>query len=981
MTRNDTIAFLTCVLPPEGQYCAVVFNPKPWHQFFETIGQLADFILQQDQLGRTVYHACASFREAGKRTQQNALMARSLWLDIDTREGPPPSADAKPRIWEAWQNRYADRHDAAAATLDFCRAAGLPAPLFVDSGFGLHCYWPLERPLAPDEWHRSAGALKALCFEHGLKIDPGKTADLACILRTPGTHNRKNGERLVRSSEPPFVQYDPGLFAGLARGRGIAPRRYETDTRQRPVVAGEPSERTSGRRSISASICAGASYGAVYADDVADRCAQLGALRESGSVEGWFLRVGVLAFCADGEVKAHEWSANDYPEYDPRVVDDRLVRSRQLSGATTCERFHGVDPAMCERCPLWGHIKSPISAPFHELSDRSRSQAAFPGDGPRQAVESPAGDDGPKQELNGAHYLPPGFEVRDNKLIAVSEDARGQRAETLICNYIRLKSVQTGELDRTSHSYCFEHHLPKKGFVDVIMDAKVLFSSSGISELAGKGVVVHDAKMFMNYARLIVDDFNEQSDTHIRYDQFGWKNDNTAFLYGRHLYTPGGPVEAIGAKEVETRSQWIGPKPRGNVEAWTEAADALFASDMEAYSAMVLASFAAPLMRFQSADEGGAILHLFTPGSGQGKTTALNAAWTVWGSKEGLALTNEDTRVSKPIAIGTLANLPVIYDELRDKDPEYIRRMVVMFTEGRDRMRGMVDGTIRHTKANWQTIMLSAANNSLIDQLQGDGVDAPAFRVLEMSSTLSRAIDKTKGDRLKRILNDNAGHAGDAYLRYLLHPPVLEFAQRSLEQWTQEIWDITRLDSAHRFRVRAVGAIAVASALVNKLGILHFQTDRILHWLIKELGSGRNVGTVSATMPAEHATNALGEFINEHLGEMLVVRKAWRPRQEKQTMIVRPQHRLSIRYEIEPQRVFISETVLREWMLKKQFSPRTVIDTLEKAMVVTNRRRGITLSAGTDIPGAQVMCIEINANHPSMSGLVASVGELQQSTG
>jgi len=48
---------------------------------------------------------------------------------------------------------------------------------------------------------------------------------------------------------------------------------------------------------------------------------------------------------------------------------------------------------------------------------------------------------------------------------------------------------------------------------------------------------------------------------------------------------------------------------------------------------------------------------------------------------------------------------------------------------------------------------------------------------------------------------------------------------------------------------------------------------------------------------------------------------------------------------------------------------------------VTNRRRGITLSAGTDIPGAQVMCIEINANHPSMSGLVASVGELQQSTG
>lgn len=631
-----------------------------------------------------------------------------------------------------------------------------------------------------------------------------------------------------------------------------------------------------------------------------------------------------------------------------------------------------MDPEVCERCPFWGKIKSPISVSLGDHGLQPRPLSA--------EVRRPAERDDGNPELNGAHYLPEGFEAHENKLYAVTEGNKGQKVEVLLCNHVRLKSVQTGELDRTSHSYCFEHHLPKKGWTDVLLDAKVLFSSSGISELAGKGVVIHDAKMFMNYARLIVDDFNEQSATHVRYDQFGWKNENTSFLYGKMLYTSVGPVEAIGAKEVETRSQWIGPRAKGNVEAWTEAADALFASDMEAYSTMVLASFAAPLMRFQSADEGGAILHLFTPGSGQGKTTALNAAWTVWGSKEGLALTNEDTRVSKPIAIGTLANLPVIYDELRDKDPEYIRKMVVMFTEGRDRMRGMVDGTIRHTKANWQTIMLSAANNSLIDQLQGDGVDAPAFRVLEMSSTLSQRIDKTKGDRLKRILNDNAGHAGDAYLRYLLHPPVLEFARTSLEQWTQEIWDITRLDSAHRFRVRAVGAIAVASALVNKLGILHFQTDRILAWLIRELGTGKNVGTVSASLPAETAINALGEFINEHLGEMLVVRHEWRPRKERMTPIVRPQHRLSIRYEIEPQRVFISESVFREWALKKQLSPRSVVETLEKTLVVTNRKRGITLSAGTDIPGAQVMCIEINAAHPTMSGLVASVTELQQNT-
>ena len=564
------------------------------------------------------------------------------------------------------------------------------------------------------------------------------------------------------------------------------------------------------------------------------------------------------------------------------------------------------------------------------------------------------------------------------QLVFIAEDPRGDECHIVVTEHpVYLKSVQIGELEGNAFSYRFAKKLPMEGWSDVIVNAQSMFGNGGIAELAGKGVVIHEPKFFLDYARHAVDDFHRETETHVRYDQFGWKNDNSSFLYGKMLYTSVGPVEAIGAKEVETRSQWIGPRPKGNVEAWTEAADALFASDMEAYSTMVLASFAAPLMRFQSQDEGGAILHLFTPGSGQGKTTALNAAWSVWGTKEGLALTNEDTRVSKPIAIGTLANLPVIYDELRDKDPEYIRRMVVMFTEGRDRMRGMVDGTIRHTKANWQTIMLSAANNSLIDQLQGDGVDAPAFRVLEMSSTLSTRIDKTKGDRLKRILNDNAGHAGDAYLRYLLHPPVLEFARTSLEKWTQEIWDVTRLDSAHRFRVRAVGAIAVAAALVNKLELLHFQTDRIVEWLVKELGAGKNVGTVSASMPVENATNALGEFINEHYGEMLVVRHEWRPRKERQLPLVKPHHKLTIRYEIEPQRVFISESVFREWAIKKQMSPRTIIETLEKSLVVTNRKRGVTLSAGTDIPGAQVQCIEINAAHPTMSGLVAAVTELR----
>ena len=937
MTRNETIAFLRCVLPPEGYYCAVIFNTahpkpgidKPRQVFVDTIEELADVLLHEDQQGRTVYHACASLKTKRRRTQANAMAANALWLDVDC--GPDKG--------------YPDKQGAAEGVLDFSDVLGLPRPAFVDSGFGIHCYWPLEQPVAPDEWRRLAEGLKAACVAHGLKTDPSRTADIASILRTPGTHNRKEGEHLVRFDPSTIRRFPVRSFDAL---RDTGPQNNRR--------LGRLPERSVG--SIIGRIEASAGYGAVYADTIADRCGQLAALRQTGNLSEpqWYAALGVLARCEDGEIKAHEWSERDYPAYSHDETAHKLARARGLTGATTCERFHDLDPAVCDRCPLYGKINSPISVPIELV--RSARTALDAGSAP----------------------LPGPYRERDGKLYLVQEDKKtGKVDELLISNMVRLKAVQTSELDATSYSYRLEKYLPRAGWSDVLLDARTMFSSSGISELAGKGVVIHDPKTFFDYMRHIVDDFNERENTQVRYDQFGWKNDNKSFLYGKMLYTSVGPVEAIGAKEVTTRGQWVGPRKGGDVDAWTDAADSLFAADMEAYSAVVLASFAAPLMRFQSQDEGGAIIHLFTPGSGMGKTTALTGAWTVWGTKEGLSLTNEDTRVSKPIAIGTLANLPVIYDELRDKDPEYIRRMVVMFTEGRDRMRGTVDGTIRHTKANWQTILLSAANNSLVDQLQGDGVDAPAFRVLELSSKLPPNIDKTKGDRLKRILSNNAGHAGDAYLRYLMNPAVLAWTQEALVKWTQDIWDATRLDSAHRFRVRAIGAIAVAAKLVNQLGLLHFQTDRIVEWLVNDIGAVKNRGTVSVISgaPAEQSIGALGEFINEHYGETLVVADKYKPRAPRMVPLLKPHNRLSVRYEIATQRLFVSASIFRDWAVKRQKSPRMVLDQLEQNQMVIRRKCFITLSAGTDIPGAQVECVEINAQHPSMSGLVASVTELQ----
>jgi Domain of unknown function (DUF927) len=815
----------------------------------------------------------------------------------------------------------------------------------VGSGGGIHDYWPFDRDLTLDEWQPLATGFKAACLSQAFRIDPARTADASSILRTPGTHHRKNGERLVQYDLTSLYQGNVEQFAQF--GATVSGRST------RPVA---PSSTIIGR------IGNHEGYGTVYADNIADNCLQLAALRRSGNMDepAWYARLGVVAFCIDGDEKGHAWSQNDYPDYNPQETQNKLDRARQLTGATTCAKLNDACAGVCPSCPHWGKINSPISLGGRQAATRQES--------PPQLQFLASGD------IPMLPVPPDLFAwTEQGQLTFVDEDTRGNLNSFVVTdNPIYLASVQTNELDRSSYSFRFKKFLPKSGWSDFVVDAATLFGAAGIATMFGKGVVIHDSKLFLQYVRHQVDDYHDVTDVETRYDQYGWKNNEQSFLYGTKLYTSAGPVEAIGAKEVTTRSQWLAPRPGGSLHGWTEAADSLFAGNMEAISVCVLASFAAPLMRFQAQNEGGAILHTWSPGSGSGKTTAAEGAWTVWGAKEGLSLTNEDTRVSKPITLGTLGNLPVIYDELNDKDPQVIRQFVVTFTEGRDRMRGTVEGTIRHTKANWQTILLSMANRSLVDQLQGDDTDAPAFRVLELEAVLPPDVDKAKGDRLKKVLAANAGHAGDAYLRYLVQPDVLAWTRDALEKWTKEIWDRTGLDHPHRFRVRLVGAIAVAAVLVNHLEIVHFQTTRIVEWLIAQLGTSVRQGTVTGITTIDRAISALGNFMNEHFSEMVVVSDRWRPKTHA-TIIIKPHNKLSIRYEIATQRAYIAHSTFRDWAIKKGYSPRHTVDILKTHRVFVGDVRNLTLSAGTDIPGAQVQVIEVDTTHPAMSGVVAAV--------
>ena len=174
----ETSKFLKRVLVDGGRYClfAAKIGTKINNQTFHTtVESLLSASYKLDKSGYDVYFAMGSFDDEGSRKTNNVLLMGSLFIDIDCGEGKP----------------YADSGEVLVALKSFCKTVGMPQPLLVNSGYGVHAYWPLTEAMSIAEWRPVAVALKRACSEHGLMIDNGVTADAARVLRIPGSHNYK----------------------------------------------------------------------------------------------------------------------------------------------------------------------------------------------------------------------------------------------------------------------------------------------------------------------------------------------------------------------------------------------------------------------------------------------------------------------------------------------------------------------------------------------------------------------------------------------------------------------------------------------------------------------------------------------------------------------------------------------------------------------------------------------------------------------
>jgi hypothetical protein len=974
--NEAALEFLTVVLPESGFLIGLAKRGSERRQsVFGGPGgleRLVEWLESWDQRGWDVYHALSAFRDQRgvwddqakrhrPRAQANVFSHRCLALDADTKESHNLAT-------------YKDRVEAWDATLAFCRAAGLPPPIFVSSGGGLHIYWTFDRDIDPDLWQRLADGLKRACFRHGFHADHKLTSNSSAVLRTPGfTH-----QRLRRTVEVGEITgpYNPEQFLHLLEG--------EDEHRNKRLSSEQPE-----RLDSPVARAARENIRTTGSDPVAMRnhCRQLAAFaQQPGDFREPFHRLTAGAYKASGNPEFYlgmldpKWRADGQQKLDGWTRTDREGRL----AAPYCSSFYEERPEGCKGCPWFdetqeGHNRFKISSPVHagRLATGSASKVSSGisnGSGQKDAEE--------KAQVNGNVYhikphlcgiaLPDGYIINEqDQLIMPIQDKKTHENKDLVISdhAIYLAGVYESEAGAVGGcTYAFRQWHPHKGFTPISIAAGDLWTAHGMVALANGGANILDAGLFKQFVQASVDRMNHMQKPIFRFEQYGWKNGYTEFLIGTTMISQGGNYEVIVNDELATRAQWLGPTPHGSVRRWREIVTELLPAHDAAGWFTVLCSLGAVFVSWQNPDESCGVVNNREINSGTGKTSRLKIAASIWGQWQGLLITNYDTGPSQGFMRAAICHLPFIHDELANqvqKDPSQLPAYIGLLTEGRDKRRMEAGGKgIRYCGLSWSTMELTASNPSMLDilRMHSKGTDAQIQRLMEMRSKTEPHLSPAYAEELLKELFENAGHVGREFLEFVVRN--VEWCQQKIKEWQDRIYKNTNFRQKHRFYVRTLVAAAVAGEVCEALGgLLPVDFRKVMHEILREQGALTGQERPEEVQGGD-GIEALHQFLSQNLRGLMRVHGPYVPGTPLTPPITAPADQLVIRYEMSNGRIYFPTRVFRDFCTKNGFSFSDCIEKLEESKFVLHHDRHASLGAGTTVPGVRTRCVELDFKHP-----------------
>lgn len=897
---ND-IDLMSLVQPEDGWFAIVgISGSKGVQQKLVATREEADeavswFISQ----GADVYFGLAKYKDDTSRSKENVRALKAFWMDIDC--GP---AKAVVSTKTGKPDGYIDQDAGLAALSGFCDLVGLSEPTIVNSGRGWHVYWPLEEEVTRAQWEPVAARLRELCVIHNFYADPS-CFEVARILRVPDTFNHKQDPPL------PVAVLSGGEYTTIEQMRELLGVKEQAQTTQ---PQWEPSER---QQALADST--GYSFKKIMIRSAkGDGCNQLlhaYTNRATASYNEWFFALSVAALCDDAPKATHMLSEG-HPDYNPAALDKKVATIRK---ATSCSKFRGENPELCQGCPHLGKVMGPkqLGRGFREAeAEESVIEDVSPQTGALTNYTIPSYPfPYVRKEGGGILRMPPKGSVEETEPVLVYEN------DLYVVK--RMTDTTLGDI------VVLRLHLPTDGIREFTMPFYEATEKTSLRKmLSMKGVVSigKQSDMLMDFISRSVLEIQRKQKAEVMRQQFGWADNHTKFVIGDQEVSNKGVYFSPPSSTTQKLAKFIGPV--GSLDEWKTVWGLYNREGLEPHAFAALSAFGAPLLHFLN--QTGATINLYSPHSGTGKTTVLNMINSVWGHPSDLRLKESDTLNGKIQWLGILNNLPCTMDEVTNMKTEEFSDLVYALSNGKGKER-MVAGSneLRENNTTWQTITVSTANASFYEKLSvlKNNPDGELMRLIEYEINPTTIIDSEFGKAMfDDTLFHNYGHAGTIFMEWVFNN--VEEVTATCAQIQSRIDRELRLAPKERFWSATVAANIVGGLVARRAGLIDWDMARIYKWASAKILQLR----VEVAAPMESTDQVVGDFVNRHMQNILVVNDNVDKRTKLQSLPLRePKGELLIRIEPDTKMMFISAKAFREYCVKYQISYSGTIRKLKEA--------------------------------------------------
>ncbi len=896
----NTLDFLGGVLSDNGHYCVFVAKSKEdarIQKFYDTLEEVERAAHKFDADGFDVYFALSTYKEPTSRKGINAHELKSLFLDLDC--GP--------------SKEYPSQALAVDALRAFCKQLSLPKPLMVNSGRGVHVYWPLTEAVSAEQWIDAAERLKQACADNGLLADPAVTADVARILRVPSTHNYKG--------DPPL----PVDFFGVSMPDPVV---LDEFTSKLGVVLKPVTTLDLGTDALYEAYADNSEnvFKTIIKKTVEGRgCNQLKfiAMNQSEVSEPlWRAGLSIAKFCVDGD-KGAEKISNRHPNYSEAEMRKKLD---EIKGPYTCARFDELNEGTCRDCPLWGEIKSPIV-----LGKRIRQSEG------EVVVSAPITKAGVKksEQFEIPEYPAPYFRGAAGGVFLRSSNADGDIEEEVVYHhdiYItrRLHDFELGE------TLVFRLHLPRDGVRQFNVPLTHVTSREEFRKcMAKEGVTAWGKALdkLMVYTTKWIDELQRTTMADEAHRQFGWVGDEMgSFVLGDKLVTATdvefNPPSSATAGLIDAF------EPKGTREKNLELLEFYNKPGYELHQYVVGVGFGSPLMAVTGLNS--MSIHLYG-GSGVGKTTAQMAAIGIWGSPDELMNSKEDTHNARMLRGEVMHNIPLVSDEMTNVNGEQMSDYTYQVSSGRQKNRMSASGNTERARGKpWQLLALSSGNTSAWEIL-GRHKATPKAEMLRMFELNVKMMNFTKGDNtatanLIEDFKSNYGHIGIEYIQWVINNK--DEVRKIVDSVRVRLDKSAGLGPEHRFWTNGNAAIIAGLMIAKKLGLVNYDVASVYRWIVGELISRRNyVSDAGASV-----TETLNNYLSENYNNMLKIESTEDLRGKNDNGLdqlvpvgATPRNTLIARYEPDTKLLFLRLKPFREWCIDQQINYQGVVDDLKES--------------------------------------------------